>query len=491
MGMRKIIAISLAFCINIVPLLGTVASVYGALPQPQENYYPPAGAYPQGNPGYQVYTPEQLDNLLAPIALYPDPLLAQVLPAATFVDQIQQAAGWVQSYGQNGIEEQPWDVSIKAVAHYPMVVEMMANRLDWTTALGQAYVSQSTDVMTAVQRLRSMARAQGNLYSTPQQRVIYQGGYTEIIPAQPQYLYVPTYDPAVIYVQHHGFGTALAVGIAFGAGMLIGAWLNHDVDWHSHRIYYDGWSGGGNGGWRNYSRQYVQINNTYVNNTYNNITVNKAVVSRPVNVGNLSNYRAVYQNVSYSNVVHNNAVARMNPASRQPAAVAPRTPVGRPAYGQPSANPAYHPPTAQPTYRQPAANPAYHPPTPQPTYRQPAVNPAYHPPTAQPTYQRPGANPAYHPPTAQPENGQPATNPAYQPRSAQRGYERPAASPTYRPQAAQPASRPTVSQPANHPPAQRTEEPRQAASPRAEPNRARGAAQERQRERPEGKQESR
>src|SRR6202035_3727160 len=113
----------------------------------------PQGPY-QDSSSYQPYTDEQLDNLLAPVALYPDPLLAQVLLATTFPDQIDDAAHYINDNGPNGIDFQNWDVSVKAVAHYPSVLSMLDTMLDWTTAVGQAYVYQSTDVMTSVQRLR-------------------------------------------------------------------------------------------------------------------------------------------------------------------------------------------------------------------------------------------------------------------------------------------------------------------------------------------------
>src|SRR5271156_2448079 len=191
---------------------------------------------------YENYSPDQLDNLLAPIALYPDPLLAQVLPAATFVDQIDEASRFVRSYGQNGVDDQDWDVSVKAVAHYPAVLDMMANKIDWTTALGQAYVNQSTDVMISVQRLRRLASDQGNLITNQQQQVIVQPSYIQIWPAQPQYVYVPVYNPVYVYYQRPSPG---AFFITFGTGFIIGAWLNRDCDWGGRGGYYTGWNGGG------------------------------------------------------------------------------------------------------------------------------------------------------------------------------------------------------------------------------------------------------
>jgi hypothetical protein len=157
---------------------------------------------------------------LSPIALYPDPLLAQVLVAATFPDQVEEAARWVRGNGQAGIDDQNWGVSVKAVAHYPTVVEMMADKIDWTTSVGQAYVNQSTDVSTAVQRLRHMARRVGNLVTTPQQEVIENGEYIAIDPIQPQYIYVPVYDPAICYsgVRIGGQRSRLVGGFRSGRG---------------------------------------------------------------------------------------------------------------------------------------------------------------------------------------------------------------------------------------------------------------------------------
>lgn len=244
----------------------------------------------QGN--YVAYSPEQLDNLLAPIALYPDPLLAQVLPAATFPDQIDEAARYVRSYGQNGIDDQPWDVSVKAVAHYASVLYMMADKIDWTSAVGQAYVNQSTDVMSSVQRLRAMARAQGNLVTGPQIEVVDEGGFIQIWPANPQYIYVPVYDPGIVYFRQPFWGAA----IGFGIGFVIGSWLNYDCDWHGHRIYYTGWRGGG---WIERSRPHIRITNVYVNDRFANVNVNRRVVDRRVNYYNVDRFNNVHRSVNF------------------------------------------------------------------------------------------------------------------------------------------------------------------------------------------------
>ena len=145
------------------------------------------------------FADNQLDNLVGPIALYPDALLAQVLVAATFPDQVEDAARWVREHGTAGIDEQSWDVSVKSVAHYPSALNMMADKGDWTATLGRAYAYQSSDVMTAVQRMRRLADTQGNLVSTAQQQVVRESNQYVIVPAQPRVIYVPVYDPIVVY----------------------------------------------------------------------------------------------------------------------------------------------------------------------------------------------------------------------------------------------------------------------------------------------------
>jgi hypothetical protein len=123
------------------------------------------------------YTQGELDQLVGPIALYPDPLLAQVLPASTFGDEIQDAAAFLRHKGgANLIDRQDWDTSVRSVAHYPTALYMMADRPDWTTALGQAYVDQPNDVMYAIQRMRGKSRNLGYLYPNDRQNVIVQSG---------------------------------------------------------------------------------------------------------------------------------------------------------------------------------------------------------------------------------------------------------------------------------------------------------------------------
>jgi hypothetical protein len=326
--MRNLRAITILFCIAalglVVGLRVNTAEAFAAAPG-QEAAAPPQEQQPQEQqsqeqepPGSELFSADQLDNLLAPIALYPDPLLAQVLPASTFVDQIDEASRWLRANNDpNGIDEQAWDVSVKSVAHYPSVLYMMSSKIDWTTSLGQAYVNQSTDVMTSIQRLRAMAHAAGNLETNPQQQVITQGDYIQIDPMQPQYIYVPVYDPYAVYYQGgYGFGGGFGGNlISFGSGFAIGAWLNYDFDWGGRRVFYHGW-GGGEGGWIGRSRPNVRINNAYVNNSYRNIGVNRQVDNHSVNYNNLNRYNGVHRNVTYNNVAAPARVNGSNPANR-------------------------------------------------------------------------------------------------------------------------------------------------------------------------------
>jgi hypothetical protein len=247
------------------------------------------------------FSDAELDELLAPIALYPDPLLAQVVPASTFIDQLESAQQTLNgSTDDNTIGNQNWDVSVKSVAHYPQILQMMVEKRDWTTALGQAYVNQSTDVGKSIQRLRAQARAAGSLATSSQQQVIVEGNVIKIVPAQPQVIYVPQYNPEVVYV-NNGPSTGeriAAAAITFGAGLAIGAWLNNDWDWRGRGIYYHGWVGGG---WIGANRTFVNVNvnrNFYINNRYRNVNVNRTVVNR-----NISGYRTT---------LNRNAVVRRN-----------------------------------------------------------------------------------------------------------------------------------------------------------------------------------
>lgn len=201
-------------------------------PPPPAIYVPPA---PPPAPVVLLRSAVDLDQMLAPIALYPDPLLAQLLPAATLPEQVVLTDRYVREGGDMyQVDAQPWASSLKALARYPATLRMLDENLAWTTDLGQAFLNQPADVMDAVQRLRARALAVGNLRSTPQQNVVVNAGIIEILPASPQVIYVPVYQPEVVYVQRPP--TPDRFYISFGTGLVIGAWLNHDCDWHDREV---------------------------------------------------------------------------------------------------------------------------------------------------------------------------------------------------------------------------------------------------------------
>ena len=185
---------------------------------------------------------EQIDQLMMSIALYPDPLLAQILPAATYPLEVVTAARFVRAYPQAtdaDFARQNWDPSVMALAHYPSVLQTMSDNLEWTQTLGAAFVNQQADVMASIQRLRVQAQASGALLNTQQQEVLAAEDGIRIVPVNPLVLYVPVYDPQVIFVQRPWIGhprVAVTSFISFGSGFAIGVWLNNDIDWHDHWV---------------------------------------------------------------------------------------------------------------------------------------------------------------------------------------------------------------------------------------------------------------
>jgi Protein of unknown function (DUF3300) len=262
-------------------LLAVTLAVSLALPPALQNDSYGAQQYSQFA---SAFTDDELDQMLAPIALYPDPLLAQILPAASFGDQISQAQSLLNGQvDESLIEGQNWDLSVKAIAHYPSILALMVQQPDWTAAVGQAYVSQEPDVERSIQRLRAEAMQAGTLQSTLQQQVIVEADVIRVEPAQPQVIYVPVYDPAVVWGYPGAYGSGL--GLTFGSGFAIGAWLNRDWDWHGHGPYYHAWRGGG---WIGANRSFVDTHNHfYVNDQFRDIKINRNVVNR-----NISGFRS-------------------------------------------------------------------------------------------------------------------------------------------------------------------------------------------------------
>jgi len=176
------------------------------------------------------------DALVAPIALYPDTLLAIILPASTVPGEIVAASNYLIQYGDaTRIDGQPWDPSVRALAHYPTVIAWMAENIAWTRALGRAFMASPSEVMSAVQRLRARALAAGVLAPTPQQQVSSQDGAVQIYPAQPDSVYVPAYDESVVFPDdaYVGFTGPL---LGFDGPYPAGGWLSFYLDWGGHRL---------------------------------------------------------------------------------------------------------------------------------------------------------------------------------------------------------------------------------------------------------------
>jgi hypothetical protein len=320
---------------------------------------------PQASVGYQATTSDtpqssgtttdsapqsasQLQALVAPIALYPDALVAQVLAASTFPDQVAVAEYWMEqnksltgSALMQAVDKQSWDPSVKALTQFPSVLDNLSKNLSWTSSLGEAYHDQAADVMTAIQTLRAQAKDKGNLKSTSQITVVQQSPQTIVIQsANPQVVYVPQYNPAVIYgypyvvpsyvAPVYSTGDMVAASmLSFGAGIAVGAMMSGgccgwgysswNCGWHGTAVIYHGggyygnsaWHGGYyNGGYHNsygYNNAYNHSGNNYNNyhggNTYNKNTVN-------VNRQSAQSFNSDRSSASNSWAQHNSSTGR-------------------------------------------------------------------------------------------------------------------------------------------------------------------------------------
>jgi len=205
-------------------------SAVGVIPDPMQTSDDDRSA--AGN----SYSEKELDELLAPLALYPDPLIALILPASTSPSDIVLASRHLAAQPKsNSFDDQPWEDAVRSLARYPEVIKWMDENLAWTKRLGEAFLRQPVDVMNAVQRLRARAKASGALASNKQQAVVEEAGVIRIVPAQPEIIYVPRYDPFSVYM-----GTSFGWPgpfISFGIGFPLGYWAAYDCDWQHRRVY--------------------------------------------------------------------------------------------------------------------------------------------------------------------------------------------------------------------------------------------------------------
>jgi hypothetical protein len=242
----------------------------------------PAAFAQQSNPAQEQAstplvksTPEQLQQLVAPIALYPDELVAEALAAATYPAEVVEADRWLQEHKElqgkqlaDQVDTQPWDSSVKALTEFPSVLSNMDKNLSWTSSLGDAYLNQQQDVMDAVQVMRQRAQSAGNLKNSSQERVNEQGNTIVIEPANPDVVYVPTYDPWAVYGAPIGVWPGwywypglyvtepgIFFGVGFGLGFFGGfgwGWHHWGFDWGHRSLIYD-------------HRTYISHSTTFVN----------------------------------------------------------------------------------------------------------------------------------------------------------------------------------------------------------------------------------
>ena len=262
---RRAFRLLASWCRKASAVVLAVAMLFAAAPldtrAAQDQDQPAPAQAPQG-PAYETQSPEQLQQLVAPIALYPDSLVAQILSASTFPEQVVEADRWVQNHQDlkgdalaQAVDQEPWDPSVKALAAFPAVLGNMDKNLSWTSSLGDAYYNQQQDVADAIQVMRQKAQQAGNLSTTQQQTVTTQGSTIIIQPAAPDVVYVPAYDPWLVYgpgiVAWPGWypypgiwygGPHLFFGVGFGIGFFGGfgwGWGHWGYDWHNHYAVYN------------------------------------------------------------------------------------------------------------------------------------------------------------------------------------------------------------------------------------------------------------
>jgi len=261
-----------------------------------------------------ILSANQMDGLVAPIALYPDPLISQILVAATYPDQVADAYQWLQANpGLSGpaltqaAQQQNWDPSIQALVVFPDVLARLNQDMAWTTSLGNAFLNQQADEMSAIQRMRVSAEQSGRLYSTPQQQVVntaYAGQpVVEIVPANPEVIYVPVYDPLwvwgpSVYYRYPRWYYPQHSGLYFNVGISIGGFFGN------------GWHGWGGWGWRPaWGSRTVVVNNTFIRQNHFNTHV--------TNMARVNNYRASGWNNQFRGTPALNNQFRGNPGVRE------------------------------------------------------------------------------------------------------------------------------------------------------------------------------
>lgn len=367
---------------------------------------------------YNALSPDQLGQLVAPIALYPDALVAQILAASTYPTEVVDADHFVQGHpgvppdqlGQMA-DGMQWDPSVKALVAFPSVLANLDKNLDWTSQLGNAYYNQPQDVMAAVQTMRQRAYQAGNLRTSDQIAVTYQPSEIVIAPVNPAVVYVPYYNPWVVYgapvVAWGGYypppppvGVALGVGLAigFGVGIAIGAfghwgwgWHNWGVGWGSRTVVFQ----------RNVyvSRSVTVVNHGYYGHFDRNPAAraynrNVAIHSQNFHSGNFNrpgNFNRTNNTFNHTTINNNFNHSNNN-------------------FNRPTTNNNFNRPTTNNNFNRPTTNNNFNRPTTNNNFNRPATNNNFNRPTTNNNFNRPATNNNFNRPTTNNNFSRPATN---------------------------------------------------------------------------------
>lgn len=225
-----LVIVTLGFCLTSAQAQAPQGAPLPAPPAPAPAPYPQPAPLPGAAPLPAAYPPQELERIVSPVALYPDPLLAQFFTASTFWNDIPDAARWADQHhylsgpaltAAMAADQVPWDPSVQALVPFPSILDMMASSMQWTEEVGSAFLAQPNDVMDAVQRQRQLAVQYGYLRSGPQ-IIVSTGPYIEILPANPNFIVVPYYDPGIVFLPPRR-GIFVGGAVRFGFGVTLGA----------------------------------------------------------------------------------------------------------------------------------------------------------------------------------------------------------------------------------------------------------------------------
>jgi Protein of unknown function (DUF3300) len=364
----------------LLSVLGIGAFATAALAQ--TTAAPPANAAaPPSAPAQKSQA--DLEKLVAPIALYPDPLIATLLPASAYPLEIVQAARFVKDTNNvPKLDSQPWDDNVKAVAKFPEVINQMNDNIAWTSDLGDAFINQPKEVMDAIQTMRGKANDSGALKTTPQQIVTvtntivtntvssqivyYTNTVVQIQPAQPDVIYVPQYNPTVVYPAYPPYPAyyypppgyyAGAAMVSFGIGFTVGAIVHNNCDWHGGGCYHSDVDINVD---RDVNRERNVNRNSNVNQNRNNVNSNNRGQKWQPDQNRLKNSGSTMSSAQSREArgYPSQASARNTAATQRTGQTAANRPSTSPSANRPSSSPSANRPSASPSANRPSSSPS-------------------------------------------------------------------------------------------------------------------------------------